>query len=101
MIKKCRFCAEDIQEEAVKCKHCGEFLNKDNGSDKLAAPRTHRRGTVECPYCHQIITPKAKGITVESLIVTVVLLFLFIIPGIIYMVWESNKKQCPNCKMIL
>lgn len=34
-MKSCPYCSEEIQAEAIKCKHCGEWLNKTRASDVI------------------------------------------------------------------
>jgi hypothetical protein len=37
IMKKCPYCAEEIQTAAIKCKHCGEFLDDSNRPRPAAA----------------------------------------------------------------
>ncbi len=37
-MKKCPFCAEDIQNDAIKCKHCHEVLKKGSTLEQQTLP---------------------------------------------------------------
>lgn len=58
--KRCPYCGEEILAVARKCKHCGEWLDKEEPKKEekkmVACPvcgEDIEEGTEVCPYCHE------------------------------------------------
>ena len=68
-MKKCPFCAEEIKDEAIKCKHCGTNLTNDNNTNYGVS----------------------KGDYAKYIIVTILIPIAGIIMGIYFMTKDDPK----------
>jgi TM2 domain-containing membrane protein YozV len=90
-LKSCRFCGEEIRSSAVKCKHCGEFLDEALRQGRanevvVSLPRWNPGIAALCSFFIPGLGQVYKGQVFNGLVWFLLVLvgyFCFIIPGLI------------------
>jgi len=114
----CPYCGEEVLVVAIKCKHCGEFLNGRNAG--VSVPRPQSPGTPVCQQCGGsmkkvvVSSGNCSGIVIALIVFCVGIGIFFTIPvigwavgpviciGALFMGGKRSKVwKCVKCGCIV
>ena len=79
-MKKCPYCGESIQDEAIKCKHCKEFLNNDESVHRNVKRLTLSKND---QFIAGVCGGLAKYMNIDSSLVRILVVVIALMTGIL------------------
>lgn len=91
----CTECMKEISDKAAACPNCGNPIKQITAESKIVPGD---RKCMKCGYTGQMKTWLSNYNAPQF--IALILLFFYIIPGLIFIALSWGKHKCPKCGSI-
>ena len=79
--KHCPYCDEIIAVNAIKCKHCGEWLTEKRAGQQAPPPPVSQQVVINQ------VEHKSNGVGTAGFVISLICAFLSWLPGVNFVLW--------------